>query len=59
MLRQEEVVFPNALFTMKPYPTLLRQLWLAVSTRRKKTTVLAGNRITTPGVASRTLQLAG
>jgi hypothetical protein len=59
MLRRNEVAFIKALSTMKPSPALLKELRLAVTTRRKKTTVLVGIRSTTPGVASRSLQLPG
>ena len=53
MLRQEELAFIKAMSMLQPSPTLLRELRMALSQRRKKPVVLAGSRGTTSGGGAR------
>ena len=49
MLRHEESAFVNAIPTLQVTPALLRELRMALSSRKKKTVVSAGSRRRTPG----------
>jgi len=46
MLRQEEVAFIKAVYTLKLSPALLKELRMALSSRRKKSAASAGSRST-------------
>jgi hypothetical protein len=46
MLRQEEVAFIKAVYTLQLSPALLKELRMALSSRRKKKVAFAGSRST-------------
>jgi hypothetical protein len=56
MLRQEELAFIKAIFTLQLSPSLLRELKKALSRRQKKPVVPAGSRRTTSGGGARAPQ---
>ena len=49
MQRQEELAFIRAMSALQVTPALLKELRMALSSRKKKTVVFAGSRSTAPG----------
>jgi len=60
MLRQDELPFKKAIYTLQVSSALLKELRLAMARRKKKPAMPAGRRITTSGSGTRGSQkLAG